>query len=125
MPVSKDVADFAVGLVSGIHYVIAAGEIFLWDRVYPRLKQFNFSPEEAEKVRPIVANAGLYNAFIATGLMLSVMSATGLRPARLFFLVCVAVAGIFGAVTLKAPRTLAFQTLPALIAIALVWLAQS
>ena len=123
MQVSNSVANLAVGVISGIHFLISFGEIFLWKRVYPRLKQFNFTPVEAGKAGPIVANAGLYNGFLAVGLLLSALPVMDSQPLRLFFLACVVVAGIFGAVTLRAPKTLGLQTLPALIAAFLVWIA--
>ena len=113
-------ADTAVGINSAIHFAIAFGEIFLWNRVYPRLKQFAFTEKEAAKARPIVANAGLYNAFIAAGLLWSLVA--GDDHLRYFFLLCVVIAGVFGAVTLKTSKTLALQTLPAFLAILLVWL---
>ena len=77
---------------------------------------------EADKVAPIVANAGLYNAFLAAGLMWSLF--TGDMPSLFFFLSCVAVAGVYGAVTLK-KTTLILQTLPALIGLLVVWSARA
>jgi putative membrane protein len=70
-----------------------------------------------------VANAGLYNGFIAAGLVWSLLSSTHPQDVRFFFLTCVMVAGIFGAATLKTPKTLGLQTLPALVALLLVWTA--
>ena len=122
MLVADTSANVAVGLVSAIHFMIAFAEIFLWNRLYPRLKQFSFTPGEAAKAGPIVANAGLYNAFLAAGLLWS-QTRMNDQSVRLFFLTCVMVAGIYGAVTLKAPKTLGLQTLPALIAASLVWIA--
>jgi putative membrane protein len=119
MRVSTTAAGIALGAVSAIHFGIAFGEIFLFKRIYPRMKQFNFSAAEAVKVAPIVANAGLYNAFLASAVLWSAV-APGAESLRLFSLTCAMVAGIFGAVTLKAPRTLAMQTLPAAIAAVLV-----
>ena len=125
MHVSNAVADSAVGLVAGIHVLISGAEIFLWKSLYPRLEQFNFSSSEAEKAGPIVANAGLYNGFIAAGLLWSLLSSTNSQDVRFFFLACVVIAGIFGAATLKTAKTLWLQTLPALVAILLVWAASS
>ena len=125
MHASYSLARLAVLLVAAIHFAISAGEIFLWSRIYPRLKPFDFSPGEAAKVGPIVANAGLYNGFVAAGLLWSTIAGLAPRELPLFFLVCVTIAGIFGAVTLKAPKTLLLQTVPALIAAAMVWSATS
>jgi putative membrane protein len=121
--VSNAIADSAVGLVAGIHVLISGAEIFLWKTLYPRLEQFDFSSSEAEKAGPIVANAGLYNGFIAAGLLWSLLSSTNPQGVRFFFLTCVMVAGVFGAATLKTPKTLGLQTLPALVAMLLVWIA--
>jgi uncharacterized membrane protein len=71
---------------------------------------------EARKVSPIVANAGLYNAFLGVGLVWSASSHAELLSMKLFLLSCVAVAGLFGAFTLKW-STLLIQTLPSLVAI--------
>jgi putative membrane protein len=119
-------ARFAVGLVAVLHVVISAAEMFFWKcpRVYGLLdNRFHFDQAGADKVAPIVANAGLYNAFIAAGLVWSLFAASASRSLKFFFLWCVAIAGIYGAVTLK-PDTLFLQTLPALVALGLVWRAK-
>ncbi|MEP0924377.1 DUF1304 domain-containing protein [Leptolyngbya sp. ST-U4] len=85
--------------------------------VYQRL---GFTADVASQVAPLVQNAGLYNSFIAVGLLWSAFARDNTVRQRVFFLVCVIIAGIFGAVTLK-PTTLALQTLPALIALTIVW----
>ncbi len=108
-----------VALVQGI---IAVVEIFLWNapRVHGRL---NFTAAEAKKVAPIVANAGLYNGFLAAGLIWAVLSGSSRPGIAVFFLTCVVVAGLFGGVTLK-PTTLFLQTLPGAVALAAVWMFQ-
>jgi len=116
--------DGAAAAVAAIHFAISFAEVFLWRRVYPRLKQFDFSPKEGEKVRPIVQNAGLYNAFMGAALLWTVFVRGGAPSFRYLLLICVAVAGVFGAVTLKAPKTLALQTAPALTALFLMWLSE-
>ena len=73
---------------------------------------------------PIVANAGLYNSFLAAGLIWSVVSGSGGPDIAVFFLTCVAVAGVFGAITLK-PTTLLLQTVPGVIALAAVLTSRS
>jgi len=82
------------------------------------------------KTAPITLNAGIYNSFIAAGLFWSAFAQNNAFELRLFFLIFVAIAGIFGALTLPSkdpaqPRnikTLFLQTLPAIIAIVLVWI---
>jgi putative membrane protein len=117
-------ANIAVGIVALIHVGISMAEMFLWKRcdLYKRIPKLGFLESEAYKAAPIVANAGLYNLFIASGLVWSLFAANNAQSLKLFFLSCVAVAGIYGAKTLK-PTTLALQTLPALVAGALVWMA--
>ena len=117
-------ANIAVGIVALIHVVISMAEMFLWKRLdlYKRIPKLGLLEPEANKAAPIVANAGLYNLFIASGLVWSLLATNNGQSLKLFFLSCVAVAGIYGAKTLK-PTTLALQTLPALVAGALVWMA--
>jgi putative membrane protein len=117
-------ANFAVGLVAFLHVVISVAEMFFWknEKVYGRLDRFHFSSTEAANVAPIVANAGLYNAFIAAGLTWSLLPNSYSQSLQFFFLSCVVIAGIYGAATLK-KTTLVLQTLPALLALCLVWIA--
>jgi putative membrane protein len=115
-------ATVTVAIAALIHILISVVEIFFWTNpvIYERL---GFTPDVANQVAPIVQNAGLYNGFIAAGLLWSAVAKEYALPLRTFFLVCVATAGIFGAITLR-PTTLALQTLPALLALILVWIAQ-
>jgi putative membrane protein len=109
-----------VRLVVFVQTLIAIVEIFLWNhpRVHGRL---NFNDVDARKVAAIVANAGLYNAFLAAGLIWGLSAITGGRAIEIFFLSCVGVAGVFGAMTLK-PTTLVLQTLPAALALGALWM---
>ncbi|QLE41848.1 DUF1304 domain-containing protein [Nostoc sp. C052] len=115
------VATIAIAFVAFIHIVISVVEMFFWKNplVHQRL---GFTADVANQVAPIVKNAGLYNGFIAAGLIWGVFSKSDFLSIRVFFLVCVAIAGIFAALTLKR-TTLVFQTLPAFIALIFVWLA--
>lgn len=114
-------ATISVLIVAVIHIAISAVEIFFWNNplVYQRL---DYTAEIARKVAPIVQNAGLYNGFIAAGLIWGVFSKNNFLSVRVFFLICVVIAGIFGALTLKW-TTLVLQTIPAFIALIIVWLA--
>jgi len=102
-----------------IHMLICISEIFLWRKplVHERI---GFNQSEADIAAPIVANAGLYNGFIATGLIWGLLTNTNAATVQLFFLSCVFVAGVFGAVTLRW-TTLILQTLPSLAALIAVW----
>lgn len=82
--------------------------------------RFGFPLEVAAQANRIVQNAGIYNSFIAAGLFWSAFSLNNSIKLRTFFLICVVIAGIFGAITLK-PTTLIIQTIPAIVALVLVW----
>jgi len=112
---SPAIANALVALVALIQAAIAVTEIFLWHKplIHRRLA---FDADEARKVAAIVANAGLYNAFLAAGLLWGLLAPGDGVAIKLFFLACVAVAGIFGAVTLK-KTTLVLQTAPAVAAL--------
>lgn len=99
------VAQVLVSLVALIHIVISISEIFLWKKpvVHERI---GFNQAEADKAAPIVANAGLYNGFLAAGLILSLLISNNAVTIQLFFLTCIFIAGIFGAMTLKKWTTL-------------------
>jgi putative membrane protein len=109
----------AVAIVALIHVAIAAVEIFFWETpvIYERL---GFTAEVAHQVAAIVQNAGLYNGFIAAGLLWSLFTENHALQTKTFFLVCVLIAGIFGGITLS-PNTLILQSFPALLALILVW----
>ena len=115
------IATIAVVLVAIVHVIISVVELFLWEkpRVHGRL---GFTADVAGQVAPIVKNAGLYNSFVAAGLIWGAFTQSDSLSVRVFFLVCVVIAGIFGALTLKR-TTLVLQTLPASIALILVWMA--
>ncbi len=110
------IALVLVALVALLHLYILILEMFLWTGPQGR-KAFNLTPEFAAATKSLAANQGLYNGFLAAGLIWSLV-----HPApefawqiAMFFLACVAVAGIYGAAT--ASRKIIFiQTLPAVIA---------
>lgn len=107
-------AQVLVALVALLHLYFLVLEMFLWTRPLG-LKTFRNTPEKAELTRVLAANQGLYNGFLAAGLVYGL--ATGSREFCLFFLACVVVAGIYGAATVN-KRIFFVQALPALIAIA-------
>ena len=107
-------------LVAFLHIYLLALEMFLWTKPAGR-KAFGLSAEQAESTKVMAANQGLYNGFLAAGLLWGVvLGDTGLHI-RIFFLVCVLVAGIFGAAT--ASRKILFvQGLPATLGLVLTTL---
>lgn len=107
-----------VVLVALLHLYFLILEMFLWTRPLG-LKTFRNTPEKAELSRVLAANQGLYNGFLAAGLVYGL--ATGSREFCLFFLACVVVAGIYGAITVNR-RIFFVQALPAMLAIAVLLL---
>ena len=111
-----------VGLVALIHLAILVMEMVLWET--PQVRRiFGVSPEFAANTRVLAANQGLYNGFLAAGLILALLRGVpghG-QPIAHFFLACVIVAGLFGAAT-ASRRILYVQTLPAALALRAVLL---
>ncbi len=115
------VANVAVALVALLHVSFLVLEMFLWDRPRGR-KIFGLTPEFAAATRALAANQGLYNGFLAAGLMWGLALGAGGDSIKIFFLACVIVAGVFGALTVKL-NILWVQALPGAVALALVLLA--
>jgi putative membrane protein len=108
-------------LVAIEHFYILVLEIFLWEK--PRtLKIFGMSPEEAKISKKLAINQGVYNGFLAAGLIYGVLHPNIFfgKQLQLFFLFCVVIAAITGSLTAK-KSILFIQGLPALIAILLVF----
>jgi putative membrane protein len=119
----RQIANLFVAITSLIHILLLVGEIFFWKEPFIH-QRLGFTLEEAIKVAPIVANAGVYNGFLAAGLIWGLVSGKNGDAIKLFFLVCIIIAGIFGAATLT--RTpLLIQTVPGAIALFLVWISKS
>lgn len=114
-------SNIAVGLVALIHIYILVLEMFLWTKPAGR-KAFGLSPEFANQTRTLGANQGLYNGFLAAGLICGLVQGISGYDFKLFFLVCILVAGLYGAAT-ASKKILFVQALPAAIALALVLLA--
>jgi len=114
-------AHLVVALVALLHLWFLVLEMFLWTRPSGR-RAFGLTPEFAEQSKVLAANQGLYNGFLAAGLLWSLWLGDAGRPVALFFLGCVLVAGIYGGLT-ATRKVLWFQALPALVGIALVLLA--
>ena len=114
-------ANVVVGLVALLHVYFLVLEMFLWDKP-AGLRAFGQTLEAARASKVLAANQGLYNGFLAAGLFWGLSLGAGGTAVKVFFLVCVLVAGLFGAAT--ASRKILFvQALPAAIGLALVLLA--
>ena len=108
-------ATILIALVAAIHVYILVLEMFLWDTKTGR-KAFNLSADFARDTRVLAANQGLYNGFLAAGLLWGLWLGDAGFQVKLFFLACVLIAGVFGAAT-ASKKILYVQALPALIAV--------
>ncbi len=111
-------ANILTGIVALIHLYIVVLEMVLWDRPIGR-RAFGMTEEFAKSTKVLAANQGLYNGFLAAGLLWGIWLGAEGEPVKIFFLVCVAIAGAFGAATVSL-RILLVQTVPALLALAAV-----
>jgi putative membrane protein len=117
------IADCLVALVAALHVYFLVLEMFLWTKPLG-LKTFRNTPEKAADSAVLAANQGLYNGFLAAGLVWGLFQSV---PAfafqiKTFFLFCVIVAGIYGAATVSR-RILYVQAAPAALALIVLWLA--
>jgi putative membrane protein len=117
------IANCLVALVAALHVYFLILEMFLWTRPLG-LKTFRNTPDKAADSAVLAANQGLYNGFLAAGLIWGLLQGT---PAfafqiKVFFLLCVIIAGVYGAVTVSR-RILLVQAMPAAVALILLWLA--
>jgi putative membrane protein len=115
-------AAVMVTIVAALHVYFLALEMFLW-RKPVGLRTFRMTQEVADSSAVLAANQGLYNGFLAAGLLWGLI-AYGVVSGRAilsFFLACVIVAGLYGAATVSR-RIALIQSLPAAIALVLVWL---
>lgn len=117
------IANVLVALVAALHVFFLILEMFLWDKPLG-LKVFRNTPEKAELTKVLAANQGLYNGFLAAGLIWGLVHG---NPAfafqvKAFFLLCVIVAGAYGAATVST-RILMVQAVPAVIAVLALYFA--
>jgi putative membrane protein len=116
LPFMITIARVLCALVAFEHFYFCVLECFLWKTPYGR-RTFGTTPEFAESTAPMMANQGVYNAFLAAGLVLGMLRHDG--DVVIFVLGCVVLAGVVGAATVK--RSILFvQSLPAALALAAV-----
>jgi putative membrane protein len=115
------IANIFVGAVALLHIYFLVLEMFLWDKPQGR-KSFGLTPEFAAASKSLAANQGLYNGFLAAGLIWGLVSGTGGTSVKIFFLTCVIIAGIYGSFSVSR-KIFYVQALPAIIALVLVLLA--
>lgn len=116
-------ADVAVVLVALLHVGFLVLEMFLWTKPTGR-RVFKLPPDVTTAAAPLAANQGLYNGFLAAGLVWGLLEGPYGFRIVVFFLVCVIVAGVFGAATARR-SILWFQALPGTIALLLVFLTRT
>ncbi len=112
------IANIVVGLIGVLHVYILILEMFLWDK--PRgMKAFGNTQAAATATKVLAANQGLYNGFLAAGLFWGLSLGAAGTPVKVFFLLCVLIAGLYGAAT-ASRKILFIQAVPAAIGLALV-----
>ena len=111
-------SQLLVALIALLHIYILILEMFLWDKPAGQ-RAFGHSAAAALATKTLAANQGLYNGFLAAGLLWGLwLGASGIAI-QCFFLACIAIAGLYGAAT-AARKIIFIQTLPALIALLLL-----
>lgn len=112
----RTTAEILTGLVAALHVYFLVLEMFLWRKPFG-LKTFGMTQERADESAALAANQGLYNGFLAAGLVWSLIATdpVGYRTG-VFFLTCVIVAGLYGAKTVSR-RILFIQAVPAAVAL--------
>jgi len=114
------VANILVVIVALLHVGFLMLEMFYWDHPVGR-RRFGLTPEFSKASASLAANQGLYNGFLAAGLVWGLI--TGDAAIKIFFLVCVLIAGIYGGFTAKR-SILYIQALPALLALIAVYISR-
>lgn len=106
------IANILIVIVALLHLYFLYLEMFLWDK--PRgMKSFRMTEEQAKQSKTLAMNQGLYNGFLAAGLIWGIFAGDAVK---IFFLSCVIIAGIFGAFTVS-KRIFYIQALPAILAL--------
>jgi len=114
------IANVVVGLVAILHLYFLVLEMFLWDKP-AGLRAFGQTLEKAQASKVLAANQGLYNGFLAAGLIWGLTLGAAGTSVKVFFLSCVLIAGLYGAAT-ASRKILFIQAIPAAIGLALVLL---
>lgn len=113
-------SSIVIALVALIHVYILVLEMFLWDKP-AGLRAFGQTLDAARASKVLAANQGLYNGFLAAGLIWGLSLGAEGGPVKVFFLLCVLIAGVYGAVT-ASRKILYVQALPAALGLVLLGL---
>jgi putative membrane protein len=107
---------FFVALVAFEHIYFMILEMYYWDK--PKgLKAFGMKLEEAKSSKTLAKNQGLYNGFLAAGLIWAIINKNNFEELAFFFLICVTIAGIYGSYTTKNIKLFYVQSIPAILGI--------
>ena len=107
-----------IGLIAALHLGFLVLEMFLWQTSFGR-KVFGLTREFAKESAKLAANQGLYNGFLAAGLIFGLVTPDSGNQTKVFFLLCVLAAGLYGGLTVK-KSILIIQALPAALALGLL-----
>ena len=122
-PVWMLFANGAIGMVALLHLYFLVLEMFFWNKPLGR-RIFRLTPEFAQASAALAANQGLYNGFLAGGLFWGLLLGSAGFGIKVFFLGCIIVAGVFGALTVSR-KILWVQALPGVVALALLLLSNA
>ena len=112
------ISNLMIGVIAILHLGFLVLEMFFWNHPFGR-KTFGLTKEASESSATLAANQGLYNGFLAAGLLWGLIS--GEFSVNLFFLLCVLIAGMYGGFTAKR-SILYIQALPAFLGLILLYL---
>ena len=117
----KTLQIFFVALVAFEHVYFMILEMFFWDKPLG-IKTFGLKLEEVKITKTLAKNQGLYNGFLAAGLIWAIIEKQNFDKIALFFLICVTIAGIYGSYTTNKIKLFFVQSIPAIIGIILILL---
>ncbi len=109
------IVNVITAIVALLHAYFLILEMFLWDKPAGR-QAFHTTPEFAAQSKTLAANQGLYNGFLAAGLIWGLFAGDSVK---IFFLVCVIIAGVFGALTVS-KRIFYVKALPAILGLVIL-----
>lgn len=115
----SNAANVVIALIALLHAYILVLEMFLWDKP-AGLRAFGQTREAAATTKVLAANQGLYNGFLAAGLVWGLILGPAGTHVKVFFLCCVLIAGVYGAASTGIRRILMLQSVPAALALALL-----
>jgi putative membrane protein len=121
----KVIALILISIVALEHLYILWLEMFAWETAGKKVFKGSLKPELFTPTKTLAANQGLYNGFLAAGLIWSLMigDETWSSNVAMFFLICVIVAGIYGALT-ASKRIFVVQAMPAILALIFLFLSR-